>query len=112
MNWSHLLLTILLLVMPLTARGQTVVEPRDEARAHFQSGLALADTGRFEEAVIEFESAYALSPQPAVLFNVAIAYANARRPAKALSHLRKYLATAGPSADQRRVRDAEARVAQ
>jgi hypothetical protein len=109
MNWFYLLFAIFLTLTPVAVRAQMAV-PHNGARSHFQKGLALADAGRFEEAVVEFESAYALKPQPAVLFNVAIAYANARRPAQASSYLRKYLASAGPNADPRRVRDAEARL--
>jgi hypothetical protein len=70
----------------------------------------LADANRFEEAAVEFESAYALSPQPAVLFNIAVAYANARRSARAVSYLRRYLSGADADADQRRLRDAQARL--
>ena len=111
MTHRHLLLAVFCVLTSLRARAETPPVPRDEARSHFQRGLALADAILFEEAVVEFEGAYATSPQPAVLYNIAIAYANARRPSQALIFLRRYLATAGSNADQRRVRDAEARLA-
>ena len=110
MNCLTLLPAFSLALIVLAARAEAAVSPREEARSHFEKGVALADAGRFEEAVFEFERAYSLSPQPAVLFNVAVAYAGARRPTLAIAALRKYLAAASPGADQRRIRDARARL--
>ena len=107
-NRSCLLCAAWVIALSVHAHADVGVERRDEARAHFQSGLALANASRFEEAAIEFESAYALSPQPAVLFNIAMAYTNARRLARAASYLRRYLNSA--DADQRRLQDARKRL--
>lgn len=98
--------------MSVDARAEVGPQARAEARSHFQSGLALADANRFEEAAVEFESAYTLSPQPAALFNMAMAYANARKSARAVGYLRQYLSRPNADTDQRRVRDARARLAQ
>jgi len=105
-----LLLAAWVIAISVDARAEEAGQPRDEARFHFQNGLVLADANRFEEAAIEFERAYALSPRPAVLFNIAMAYANARRSARAVDYLRRYLTRAEAEADQRRVRDAQARL--
>lgn len=98
--------------MSVDARAEAGLQPREEARLRFQNGLVLADAKRFEEAAAEFESAYALSPRPAVLFNIAMAYANARRSARAVSYFRQYLSSPNADTDQRRVRDARARLTQ
>lgn len=62
-----------------------------DAKTHFQRGLELVDAGHFEDASIEFERAYDLNPVPAVLYNVGMAYAAARRPALALEAFSRYL---------------------
>lgn len=109
---SRLLLAAWVIAVSVDARAEVGAQPREEARSHFKNGLALVDANRFEEAAVEFESAYALSPRPAVLFNIAMAYANARRSARAVSYLQRYLENAGADADQRRVRAARARLTQ
>ncbi len=76
--------------------------PRDEAKLHFQRGIELVDEKRFEDASIEFEAAYALSPRAAVLYNVGMAYAAARRPAAALRAFQTYLEQGGESIDRQR----------
>lgn len=108
---SRLLLAACVIAISVDAHAEVSVQPRDEARSHFQNGLVLADANRFEEAAIEFESAYTLSPQPAVLFNIAMAYANSRRSARAVSYLQRYLSSADADAEQRRVHDAQERLA-
>ena len=106
---SRVLLAAWIIATSIDAHAEDRVQPRDEARSHFENGLVLADANRFEEAAIEFESAYTLSPQPVVLFNIAMAYANARRSARAVSYLRLYLSRDADT-DQRRIRDAQARL--
>jgi tetratricopeptide (TPR) repeat protein len=81
-----------------------------DAKAHFERGLALADAGRFEDASVEFESAYDLSPRPAVLYNIGMAQAAARRPSLALQALSRYLQLSGPELDQHRKDDVVAQI--
>ncbi len=41
-----------------------------EAREHYQEGTRLYAEGRYEEAIVEFEHAYAKRPHPNVLYNI------------------------------------------
>ena len=49
-------------------------DPRGEARAHYARGLELAGQNGYEGALREFNAAYAISPQFAVLFNIGQAH--------------------------------------
>jgi tetratricopeptide (TPR) repeat protein len=67
-------------------------EPRKAAAEHYQRGLELADRGDYKTALDEFERAYALSPNFAVLYNIGQADVELGRPQKALDALDRYLA--------------------
>jgi hypothetical protein len=63
-----------LLLVPIHAEAQ----PRGsgsgvpaQARDHVRAGMAYAERGKWEDALREFEEAYALEPQPLRLFDVA-----------------------------------------
>ncbi|HET9957433.1 MAG TPA: tetratricopeptide repeat protein [Polyangiaceae bacterium] len=90
------------LCMLLGAPSRAAAEARDEARLHFNRALQLVDGQRFEEAAVEFEQAYELSPNPAVLYNLGQAYAAARHPTQAIAAFRGYLAAASGPEDPRR----------
>ena len=75
-------------------------DARVEAKKHFKIGMALVDAGKVDEGVAELLAAYAVKPHPNVLFNVARAYENAKRPADALPYFRRYLDAAPPDADR------------
>jgi tetratricopeptide (TPR) repeat protein len=79
-----------------------------EARALFDAGSVAFTEGRYESALRHFENAYALSPRPGMLFNIATAYDRMRRDAEALAHFRNYL-EAVPDAPNRA--EVEARIA-
>jgi hypothetical protein len=93
------LLTLLATASPL--RAET---PADEARTHFDRGLALVDRGEVAAALVEFEQAYRIRPHPAVLYNLGRAYAAVGRPVDAVDSLGKYLADAPSIALERRAR--------
>lgn len=69
------------------------VSPDDDARARrlFLVGDGLYAQGRYEEAIATFEEAYALSPRPLLLFNLANAQERAGRWADARDSLARYL---------------------
>jgi hypothetical protein len=66
-------------------------ETAADAKAHFQRGLELVDAARYEDAGVEFETAYSLNPRPAVLYNIGMAYVAARRHSLALKTFTRYL---------------------
>src|SRR5688572_12234180 len=57
----------LLLLFTSTARAVD----REAARAHFQSAVQLYDRGQYEQALLEFQKAQALSHNAELYFNMA-----------------------------------------
>ncbi|HVZ75494.1 MAG TPA: PEGA domain-containing protein [Polyangia bacterium] len=100
----------------VTARAFAADAPagRAEARDRFAQGLRLFEKGENAAALAEFQRAYALVPNPLVLYNVGLVYAAMDRPVEAVDALEKFLATGGaatsgePGARARRTRDEQA----
>jgi len=91
--------------------------PDDErARTHFQSGRLYFEEGAYERALLEFETAYRLSPRPVMLLNLANTNERLGRPGAAAQHLRDYLAQVPAAADretiERRIENLSAQDAQ
>lgn len=82
------------LALAFTLGAATVAraeDPRKAAGEHYQRGLELADRGDYQVALDEFERAYALSPNFAVLYNIGQADVELGRPQKAIEALERYL---------------------
>ncbi len=62
-----------------------------QARAHFNKGSAFFDVGRFAEAASEYEQAYQLKNDPALLFNLGQAYRFDGQYAKAIVAYKSFL---------------------
>lgn len=62
---------MLLLGVPAGAQAQRRHGLRPEARRHLDRGLALYAQHRFREAVAEFQAAYQLDAEPALLYDIA-----------------------------------------
>lgn len=73
----------------------------ERARAHFQAGTSLYDSGRFPEAAEEWEQAYALSGRAALLYNIYVAHRDASHLPQAIDALTRYLATDDPATKER-----------
>jgi tetratricopeptide (TPR) repeat protein len=86
---------------PAAAAGSPA--DKAEARRHFQVGVTEAQAGAYREAVVEFKRAYELSPNFAVLYNLAMAEAALGDAAAALTTFERYLAEGGKAvpADRR-----------
>jgi len=52
----------------------TTPPPADEAREHYERGLAKYNLAEFDAAIVEFKQSYELSKAPRLLFNIAQAY--------------------------------------
>ncbi|MCB9766254.1 MAG: TonB-dependent receptor [Alphaproteobacteria bacterium] len=86
--------TPLLLALTLAAlSGPAWAAPKDEARRHFNAGLELIAQGDHAAGIAEFERAYELVPHPAVLYNIARAYADIQDYEAAIRYFELYLAT-------------------
>lgn len=79
------LIGLFILLHPAFAQADSV------ARAHYETGVRKYNLGRFEEAAEEFQAAYESSGDPALLYNIAQAYRQARNYSKALFFYKTYL---------------------
>jgi tetratricopeptide (TPR) repeat protein len=78
-----------------SARIGRADDPRGEARAHYSRGLELAGQNGYEGALQEFNAAYAVSPQFAVLFNIGQAQIALGHTVEAIEALTRYLRDGG-----------------
>ena len=83
------LLTLLCLLG--VARPGWADDPRGSARAHYARGLELASQNGYEAALREFNEAYAISPQFAVLYNIGQAHVALGHSLEAIEVLSRYL---------------------
>ncbi len=74
---------------------------QDQAREHYKKGLAAYNLGQYSEAATEFEAAYRLFLDPALLFNIAQANRMNGELEKALNGYRSFLRTAPPGTQNR-----------
>lgn len=93
-------LSILALTQP--ARAQTDDE---RARAHFEAGRAYYDQARYDDAVREFEQAYALSQRPELLLNTSQAHERALRYDQAIASAERYLSVVPDAPDRRTIEE-------
>jgi tetratricopeptide (TPR) repeat protein len=63
----------------------------EQARIQFREGKEAFDDGRYDQAVAHYLEAYRLTPRPALLFNIALAYEKAGESARALEHYKLYI---------------------
>jgi hypothetical protein len=74
---------------------------QEQARDHYKKGLAAYNLGQYSEAAAEFEAAYRLFLDPALLFNIAQAHRMNGQMEKALGGYRAFLRTAPPGTRNR-----------
>lgn len=65
---------------------------RAEASKHFKLGVRLYAESKYDEALIEFERAYALSPHPSVLYNIAASHRELSHYAESIQFFEQFLA--------------------
>jgi tetratricopeptide (TPR) repeat protein len=80
------------------------------ARAHFFTGRAHYEAGRYGEALKEFEAAYQRSPRPGFLFNIGVCEEKLGHTARAVEAYRLYLANHPAAEDVVEVRARIARL--
>jgi tetratricopeptide (TPR) repeat protein len=84
---SFALALLLALGAATPARAQDAVS----AREHYQKGTSFYDLGRYPEAIKEFEAAYEIKNDPALLYNLAQSHRLAGNSEQALHFYRTYL---------------------
>ena len=76
----------------MAASAQPVLaDVRNDARTHYERGTSLFDLGKYHDAAVEYEKAYELKNDPALLFNIGQAYRLANDHLEALTAYRSYL---------------------
>src|SRR5262245_51516645 len=78
----------LLLVTTLVT---TTARADEDAKAHYKRGFAAYGLGRYAEAAREYEKAFELNPDPALLFDAAQAHRLAHNDKRALELYENYL---------------------
>lgn len=96
-RWQGNLLCLFLIFAFTPAHAET------DARTHYEQAQKLYETGRYNEAIGEFEKAYALKPHPNVLYNIGQSYERLLNYEKSVTYFEKYLAEAPASAEFRKI---------
>lgn len=81
----------LILAAAFTWCPPAAAQSTTEARAHYEKATNHFAVGEFAEAAVEYQAAYKLKPDPALLYNAAQSYRLARNHEKALILYRNYL---------------------
>jgi len=85
-------LAVLVLASLRAAPGRAADEdPKEAARLLYTRGVELANDGRYEAALEQFNAAYAKSPHFAVLYNIGQAHVVLGHPLEAIEALTRYL---------------------
>jgi tetratricopeptide (TPR) repeat protein len=80
-----------LLVAALGSGAAAQPKEKDDARAHYLEAKRLHEHGEYQRAAAEYLQAFALFPDPELLFNVGQVYRLAGDPALAAAYYRRYL---------------------
>ncbi|HEY1696610.1 MAG TPA: PEGA domain-containing protein [Polyangiaceae bacterium] len=89
----RILLVLAVVLLLLASRTARADDPR-QASKHFQRGVALYGEADYRSALVEFKRAYALAPNPAVLYNVGETQYQLQDYAGALTTFEHFLAEA------------------
>lgn len=81
----------LVLVLALTATAGAQGDPRVEARARYQAGMAKFNAGQYDDAIVEFRAADQIAPAPMNEYNIALAYDRKGDAASAVKAYRAFL---------------------
>lgn len=89
-SWLTFVMIVLTLGISLTANAQTESEKK-QAKEHFEKASRLYELQKYGEAIAEYESAYLLVEDPALLFNIGQAYRLWEKPEDAIRSYKNYL---------------------
>ncbi len=95
----HKLLVCLATLLALQALAHA--DNPAEARIHYDRGLAAYALENFADAAVEYEKAFALKPDPRILYNAAQAHRGAGNYERALHLYQSYLRVYGKRAEKR-----------
>jgi PEGA domain len=96
------LVVVAVLAAAATSARADEPAPLDDARRHFQQGVALYNDGDFNAALAEFEAAWRLHPSSGVLYNIGLTQKSLFRYTDAIATLERYLTEETRLAPERR----------
>jgi hypothetical protein len=102
----------LLHLLGLAAPGLGQSSSEDEARRHYERGLAFYEDTAYDSALGELLRAYELRPAPILLYNIALVHRALNDHAAALLALRQYVAASGKSLPEPRRAEVEGQIAE
>jgi hypothetical protein len=112
----HLLRTVRKIAGALVASAILAIPPparadaRDDAKVHFQRGVALYKDADFRAALIEFQRAYEAVPNYKVLYNIGQASLELQDYAGALTAFRRFLSEGGKDIPADRTKQVEGEI--
>ncbi len=113
-GWVACVVAVLSQGLVIAPVGAAPVE-RQDARKHYDEATSAFGLGRYADAAAEYEAAFRLRPDPALLYNCAQSYRLAGNNVRALELYRNYVRLYGdaPNADDARkhVNDLESQIA-
>ena len=87
----HILLFFIFYNVTLSVTAQSDPSKEREAKIHFEAGKSYYNHGRFEDALKEFKTAYELSPNPLLLYNIGLCYRELGKWKEAIDAFERYL---------------------
>jgi tetratricopeptide (TPR) repeat protein len=105
MSFRPRLPVVLVLVLALFAPVAARADDSTTAREHYQRGTSFYDLGKYAEAIQEFEAAYQLKNDPALLYNLAQSHRLAGNAEQALHFYRTYLRYVPKAANRAEIED-------
>jgi hypothetical protein len=88
---SNLIVIVVLALIASLSATRAWADPRDDARAHYQSGLKLYTGGDYKAAITEFSAAQQLMPADLNNYNIALCYDKLGDADNAVKYYRDYL---------------------
>jgi tetratricopeptide (TPR) repeat protein len=88
---NFMLLVVLALIASFATTRTASADSRDDARAHYQSGLKLYNAGDYKSAITEFTAAQQLAPADLNNYNLALCYDKIGDADSAVKYYREYL---------------------
>jgi tetratricopeptide (TPR) repeat protein len=91
LSWGMRIFSTCLVIVLAGSQAQAAVENVEVARQHYETAVQFYDLGRFEDAIREFESAYAAKQDPAFLYNLAQSFRRLGDSKRALELYKNFL---------------------
>jgi tetratricopeptide (TPR) repeat protein len=101
--WAALTLTLLCATGGVSIAADNESERAAEARRHFDAGTRLYAEGRMQEALVAFEKANELKPDPSLLYDLAQTHRSLGHDGPALTFFRAFLKAAPYTANREEV---------